>query len=109
MHTMPESKLSFPKLGAHNYSEWVSDMQAYLLVEEVWYIVSGEELEPTKGTDLDRSKWRNRKGKAAGIIISGLEKPQKSHIQGITMDPIAMWTKLEKVHQKKTAGNRFVA
>ena len=106
---MPEPKLAFPKLGENNYSTWVVDMEAYLLMEEVWYIVTGEENAPTDGTSLDLTKWRNCKGKAAGIILYGLEKPQWNHVKDITKDPTAMWKTLEDVHQKKSQGNHFVA
>ena len=84
-------------------------MEPYLLMEEVFYIVTGEETAPTTGTPLDLNKWCNKKGKAAGIIIPGIEKSQLSHVKDITKDPIAMWKKLEDVHQKKSPGNHFIA
>ena len=47
--------------------------------------------------------------RAVGEIYLSLSDDQKTHVEDISDDPVAIWTKLETVHLQKKPGMRFNA
>jgi len=111
----PSHTPSFTKLNNSNYLQWKDDMEAWLRSVKLWRLVSGVAKAPQLSSSPTPEElsalelWEDNKDRAAGTIMLWLEQDQKVHVSGIRDDPIAMWKKLESVHQAQRPGNRFNA
>ena len=54
-------------------------------------------------------KWEEREMKEAGEIYMIVSDAQKKHLEAISSDPVAIWTKLATVHLQKRPAARFNA
>lgn len=91
-------------------------MEAWLRSVKLWSLVSGDLERPVFPPDTITYEqkrwiidWDGDKDRAAGIIMLMLEQDQKVHVKDKKADPIAMWKKLESVHEAKRPGSRFNA
>ena len=108
----------FEALKTGEYPRWAGNMRAWLMAKGLWRLVHGDELKPGvldkdgKGTvkELEAiSQWGDRALKAAGELYLATSEDQKTHLEGIEEDPVAIWAKLESVHLQKRPGARFNA
>ena len=74
---------SFAKLTEHNYTKWMGNMRAYLIMKNVWRIVIGDEKAPTDADKLE--KFTLRQGIAFGAIFLSLDSQQQKHVSDTTL------------------------
>ena len=75
----------------------------------LWLLVSGKELRPavsaggtvSEALQAKMDKWDERAMKAAGELYLLVSDAQKTHLEAISSDPVAIWTKLATVHLQK--------
>ena len=96
-------------LSNSNYPEWVGEMRACLMQQQLWRLVSGKEKAPEPSRVKEFEAWEIRAEKAAGIIYLLVENDQRTHFRGFEEDPVKMWKLLEDAHLSKKPGARFNA
>ncbi|KAJ2926389.1 hypothetical protein H1R20_g10712, partial [Candolleomyces eurysporus] len=136
---MSSSSPSFAHVTSTNYTTWSSDVEAWLISQSLWRIVSGSqkhpELElpsasnnnpPSNSTTTSASAaaqanlreaktlelqdiWDAKSNKAPGWIWLMLDQDQKTLVDGCKNDPCTMWTTLESTYHQKKAGSCFNA
>lgn len=97
-----------PELKSDNYPLWSRKINAYLRQHLLFNLVHGLEPRPTSNATNQR-EWDNKEMKAAGVIEQSLDESNASHCEGLFGNAIAMWQKLEQIHNAKTPGTRFNA
>ena len=107
MDSSTTSRPRFEALKTGEYPRWAGNMRAWLMAKGLWRLVHGDELKPGvldkdgKATvkELEAiSQWGDRALKAAGELYLATSEDQKTHLEGIEEDPVAIWAKLESVH-----------
>ena len=96
-------------LSNSNYPEWVGEMRACLMQQQLWRLVSGKEKAPEPSRVKEHEAWEVRAEKAAGMIYLLVENDQRVHLRGFEEDPVKMWELLEAAHLSKKPGARFNA
>lgn len=99
---------AIPELTKDNYPLWSRKINAYLRTQGLFKLVHGEEPRPTDDDDKKES-WDERLSKAAGIIELTLDDTNAHHCEGLFGNAVALWAKLELVHNAKSPGSRFGA
>ncbi|KAF7810521.1 Retrovirus-related Pol polyprotein from transposon TNT 1-94 [Senna tora] len=80
MADMGSSVNGMEKLNSNNYNTWSTRMRFYLLSQDLWSLVGGEETQPpTEGEDL--KKWKVRAGKAMYVLSVTVEDDILQHIK----------------------------
>ncbi|KAF7831524.1 Retrovirus-related Pol polyprotein from transposon TNT 1-94 [Senna tora] len=80
MADMGSSVNGMEKLNNNNYNTWCTRMRFYLLSQDLWSLVGGEETQPpTEGEDL--KKWKVRAGKAMYVLSVTVEDDILHHIK----------------------------
>jgi hypothetical protein len=102
---------NIPVLAKDNYLSWRRLINGYFLTINAAALVQGTETRPGTGSNLDtaREDWDKRNRQAAGAIQLTIDETNAIHTTGIESDAPAQWTKLEELHNNKTAGTRFNA
>ena len=95
-------------LGESNYSQWVADMKAALMMKGCWRIVDKTIPQPSPGSDK-LAEWLEKHDMAAGLIWLTLEQSQKAMVQAHQSDAIKLWEELAKLHAKDSEISRFMA
>jgi hypothetical protein len=98
-----------PTLTNDNYLNWSRIMDAYFRVSGVHRLIHGLETRPRDDDSDDQASWDDRAMKAAGAIGMVIDETNATHVRGLEDDPIAMWKKLDEVHNSRTPGTRFNA
>ena len=96
------------RLGESNYSQWVADMKAALMMKGCWRIVDKTIPQPSPGSDK-LAEWLEKHDMAAGLIWLTLERSQKAMVQAHQSDAIKLWEELAKLHAKDSEISRFMA
>jgi len=92
---MTSTRLLFPKLNDHNYTEWAPMMEALLVSQDLIELVDGDESKaPAKPDEL--SAWTKKQRKARAQIVLYCEKTQLVHCQDPT--GVNVWENLKAVH-----------
>ncbi|KAF7843935.1 Retrovirus-related Pol polyprotein from transposon TNT 1-94 [Senna tora] len=68
------------KLNSNNYNTWSTRMRFYLLSQDLWSLVGGEETQPLTGEE-DLKKWKVRAGKAMYVLSVMVEDDILHHIK----------------------------
>jgi hypothetical protein len=104
---------TIPILTGDNYTTWKRLINAHFMAIDATDIVLGTRTRPaaptTDSTNTDRADYDKAKCLAASAIQSTIDETNASHVIGSEDDPAAQWTKLEAIHNKKSAGTRFYA
>ena len=100
---------SIQLLTSENYLSWSRRLSAYFRVLGAYKLVIGTETRPDDAKPTEQANWDERALKAAGAIGMVLDEANATHIIGLEDDPVAMWTKLDQVHNSRTPGTRFNA
>ena len=115
-----------PKLDGSNYHLWVDQMKNFLMMNQLWMIVSGTETCPPppgdQPTDItskeyqewkrDRKEyleWKNKSFKACGILISSMSPEVRVYIRDDGEDPVKIWGTLKKTFIRPVSAPRFQA
>jgi hypothetical protein len=115
-----------PKLDGSNYRLWVDQMKNFLMVSQLWMIVSGTETCPPKPSSQpsdvtssdfqvwkkDRKEymdWMNKSFKAAGLLVSCMSPEVKVYVRDVSEDPVKIWETLKTTFIKPTSAPRFQA
>ncbi|KDQ20181.1 hypothetical protein BOTBODRAFT_101346, partial [Botryobasidium botryosum FD-172 SS1] len=105
-----ESLPHFPKLNTLNYQSWESDMSTFLMKKGYWRIVKNP-LPDTKPKDDAPAiaLWEDKVDKAAGEILSGIERDLRTSLMKHRDDPHTLWTKIAETCLNKQAGSCYNA
>lgn len=103
-----EGASKLPELKSDNYPLWSRKVNAYLRQHLLFNLVHDLEPRPVSNASNQR-EWDNKQMKAAGVIEQSLDESNASHCEGLFGDAVAMWNKLEQIHNAKTPGTRFNA
>ena len=118
MDSSTSTFLRFPLLKTGNYPQWAGNMKAWFMRSGTWKLVNGEELRPaepaipaTVSAELQAKMddWDKRAMKAAGELYLLVSDDQKTHLEAITGDPVAIWKKLASIHLQQRPAARFNA
>ncbi|KAM1176077.1 hypothetical protein ACFX2I_028359 [Malus domestica] len=70
------------KLNNKNYNTWVTCMEPYLLGQDLWDVVSSNEVtQPEEDTSDAMRKWKIKAGKAMFTLKTTVEDDMLKHIQ----------------------------
>ncbi|KAF7815252.1 Retrovirus-related Pol polyprotein from transposon TNT 1-94 [Senna tora] len=98
MADMGSSVNGMEKLNSNNYNTWSTRMRFYLLSQDLWSLVGGEETQPpTEGEDL--KKWKVRAGKAMYVLSVTVEDNILQHIKEAKM-PKEAWDTLTGLYAR---------
>jgi hypothetical protein len=104
---------AIPTLTGDNYAKWKRLINAHFMAIDATEIVLGTKSRPAAAPadapNTDRADYDKAKRLAASAIQSTIDETNASHVVGYESDPAIQWTKLEGVHNKKSAGTRFNA
>ncbi|GJE95983.1 hypothetical protein PsYK624_121760 [Phanerochaete sordida] len=111
---MSRPGISFALLNSTNYNEWSANMRAHLRRLGCWDVVTGMAPVPLPDPQTaeewkEYRRYHQQRDSAAGELFLGLEDAQKVHVQSLDDSPQLMWQKLQRVHQQKKPGARFLA
>jgi hypothetical protein len=124
---MSDSTLDkIPKLDGSNYRLWVDQIKNFLMISQLWLIVSGIETCPpkhgTQPSDInskeylewkrDRKEyldWMNKSQKAVGILKSSMSPEVIVYVRDNEDDPVKIWDTLKKTFIKPISAPRFQA
>lgn len=102
-------KLSFVKLNNKNYFNWKYRMEAFLIKEKVWNVLSENQVvlaeNPTAAQQTAYDQWIERDSTARANIVLSIEDDQLVHIRGLTTSK-AVWNALKTYHEKNTLVNK---
>ena len=79
------SSASVDKLVGDNYSYWKLCMEAYLQVQDLWDLISGEDVLPedTPQNGEARRKWKIKCGKALFALRTSISKDYIEHVRNV--------------------------
>lgn len=83
----------------------------------MWRLVNGDEARPgaavsTAATVTEQAamdSWDIKALKAAGELYLAVSDDQKTHLEGLEADPVAIWAKLKSIHLQQRPGARYNA
>ncbi|PKI50428.1 hypothetical protein CRG98_029178 [Punica granatum] len=75
---------SLKKLNNHSYSMWKMCMESYLLGQDLWEIISGNETTPPTEDITALRKWKIKARKAMFAIKVSIEEDMLKHIRYAT-------------------------
>jgi len=84
-------------LGKDNFETWKEQMQAVLVMHDLWEFVSGERPRPTENASVIRA-WEKSDQKARGKIILAIKSFELKHISKCVTSK-GVWGKLKEMHQ----------
>ena len=100
---MESKSLIVPLTGA-NYATWKIQVKMCLVKEDLWRVVSGDEMAPTDASALN--KFNLRKDRALATVVLAVD-PKLLYLIGEPADPVEVWTKLQDCFQKKSWSNKL--
>ena len=96
---------SIEKLDGTNYHVWKKEVQAYLMMEDLWEAVDPDTEWPTGVTA--RNQWNKRDQKAYGAIYFSTDPAHCEPISAVTSGREA-WKILKNEHEKDTPSSRMI-
>ena len=99
-----EVKSKVVLLYGENYATWKVQVKMVLIKDDLWRIVSGDEVAPTDAGQL--AKFNIRKDKALATIVLAVD-PKLLYIIGDPTCPSEIWKKLKDTFQRKTWSNKL--
>jgi len=84
-------------LGKDNFETWKVQMQAVLVMHDLWEFASGEKPRPTEDAGAIRT-WEKSDQKAKGKIILAIKPSELKHITECETSK-EVWMKLKELHQ----------
>ncbi|CAG7852791.1 SubName: Full=Uncharacterized protein {ECO:0000313/EMBL:CCA76880.1}; Flags: Fragment [Serendipita indica DSM 11827] len=122
---------AIPVLTTGNYLAWSQKIDRYFTLNNLDDLVYGLELspdsapkDPSPGTEGEGSEsstsskqyvadnaneWKRRAKQASAAITLTVDETNMSQIRKLKGDPVAMWNKLEYIHNAKTSATHFNA
>ncbi|CCA76378.1 hypothetical protein PIIN_10371 [Serendipita indica DSM 11827] len=122
---------AIPVLTTGNYLAWSQKIDRYFTLNNLDDLVYGLELspdsapkDPSPGTEGEGSEsstsskqyvadnaneWKRRAKQASAAITLTVDETKMSQIRKLKGDPVAMWNKLEYIHNAKTSATHFNA
>ncbi|CCA73545.1 hypothetical protein PIIN_07498 [Serendipita indica DSM 11827] len=122
---------AIPVLTTGNYLAWSQKIDGYFTLNNLDDLVYGLERspdsapkDPSTGTEGEGSEsstsskqyvadnaneWKRRAKQASAAITLTVDETNMSQIRKLKGDPVAMWNKLESIHNAKTSATRFNA
>lgn len=94
---LSSDKFRVEPLTAHNYFMWSNDMEILLRGKGLWGYVSGDELEPTDRSELQ--KYRRKNDLALAHIFMTINASCKSSVVTLR-NPKVVWDRLATTYQK---------
>lgn len=86
------------KLNSNNYNTWSTRMQFYLLGQDLWGIVGGNETQPPVAEE-DLKRWKVRAGKAMFVLSVTVEDDILQHIKD-AKTPKDAWDTLAELYAR---------
>ena len=93
---------SVDKLVGNNYSYWKLCMEAYLQGQDLWDLITGEDVIPKdtpQNVELQR-KWKIKCGKALFALRTSISKEYIEHVRD-EKSPKQVWETLERLFTQK--------
>jgi hypothetical protein len=95
--------IRFPQLNHMNYAEWALRMEAVLIREGFWDLITGDEKLAVDGSDM--KSFRKREAQCKAEIVLRVEDSQLPHMAN--RSPMVIWNSLANVHRARGFGSRL--
>lgn len=102
---LPVETIQFTSLNHTNYADWAVRMQAILVRDGYWDIVSGNEKLASGADDEVAKAFRKKQAQCKAAIVLRVDDSQIPHITD--EDPKAVWEALAAVHRARGFGSRL--
>ena len=103
---MATSNSGIVALNGRNYATWKTQCKMALIKDNLWSIVSEEEVRPENNENNHQTNFDKRKDKALAVIVLAVD-PSLLYLLGDPVCPIAVWKRLAEQFQPKTLANKL--
>ena len=107
MSSVEEGNLRVEKLTAENFHNWKFDMKMLLMRNDVWDIVTGEEVLENGASNVKRAAFKKRENRALSTICLAVSKECKIYVRSAKTSKEA-WDTLEKHFEEKTLSRKIM-
>ena len=107
MSSVEEGNLRVEKLTAENFHNWKFDMKMLLMRNDVWDIVTGEEVLENGASIVKRTAFKKRENRALSTICLAVSKECKIYVRSAKTSREA-WETLEKHFEEKTLSRKIM-
>ena len=107
MSSVEEGSLRVEKLTTENFHNWKFDMKMLLMRNDVWDIVTGEEVLENGASNVKRTAFKKRENRALSTITLAVSKECKIYVRSAKTSKEA-WETLEKHFEEKTLSRKIM-